>query len=218
MDDPDISTPRVRTTPTRLPEKISHDRTELNHLLDGELVAHVGLVRPDGWPVVMPTALARDGDRILIHGSTGSPWIRRLAEGVPACVEVTAVDGLVVARSAFESSIRYRSAVIFGTFAPAPDKEAALDILTDNLLPGRTTEVRPSTTKEYAATLILAMPISEWSLKVSDGWPEDPPEDIEGDTWAGVVPTQPRSYGTPLPAPDLRGGIPVPPSVIALSR
>ena len=218
MDDPDTATASGLTRLTRIPEKASSDRSELNRLLDGEFVAHIGLLRPDGWPVVIPTALARDGDRILIHGSTGSPWIRRLAEGAPACVEVTAVDGLVVARSAFESSIRYRSAVLFGTFEPVTDRERALATLTNRLLPGRVDEIRPPTSKEYAATLILAMPISQWSLKISDGWSDDPQEDIAGDTWAGVVPLEPRSYGTPLPAPDLRGGIPLPPSVIALSR
>ena len=207
-----------RTTITRISEKASSDRAALNRLLDGEIVAHVGLVRPDGWPVVMPTALARDGDRILIHGSTGSPWIRRLAEGAPACVEVTAVDGLVVARSAFESSIRYRSAVLFGTFAVATDREQALAILTERLISGRTQEVRASTPKEYAATLILTMPISEWSLKISDGWPDDPDDDVAGNAWAGVVPIERRTYGSPLPAPDLRPGIAVPKSVAALSR
>ena len=201
---------------TRATKKASTDRGELDRLLDGEFLAHVGLVRPDGWPVVMPTALARDGDRLLIHGSTGAPWLRALAAGAPACVEVTAVDGLVVARSAFESSIRYRSAVLFGSFAPAPDKERALDLVTDRLIPGRVAEVRRSTAKELAATLILAMPIEEWSLKISAGWPEDEDADVAGDAWAGVVPLPPRRYDVPQPAPDLRPGIETPPSVARL--
>lgn len=201
---------------TRATKKASTDRGELDRLLDGEFLAHVGLVRPDGWPVVMPTALARDGDRVLIHGSTGAPWLRALAAGAPACVEVTAVDGLVVARSAFESSIRYRSAVLFGTFSPAPDKERALDLVTDRLIPGRVAEVRRSTAKELAATLILAMPIEEWSLKISAGWPEDEDADVAGDAWAGVVPLPPRVYDVPQPAPDLRPGIATPPSVTRL--
>lgn len=201
---------------TRATKKASTDRGELDRLLDGEFLAHVGLVRPDGWPVVMPTALARDGDRLLIHGSTGAPWLRALAAGAPACVEVTAVDGLVVARSAFESSIRYRSAVLFGSFSPAPDKERALDLVTDRLIPGRVAEVRRSTAKELAATLILAMPIGEWSLKISAGWPEDEEADVAGDAWAGVVPLRPREYDAQQPAPDLRPGIATPPSVTRL--
>jgi hypothetical protein len=206
-----------RTEITRLPEYAVTDRDRLNELLDGQFVAHVGLVA-GGHPAVFPTGFARAGDRLLIHGSTGSPWMRTLAEGVAASVAVTALDAVVVARSAFESSIRYRSAVLFGRFTPVPEGEKAadLDLFTNQLIPGRTREVRPSTGKELAATLILAMPIAEWSLKVSDGWPEDAEEDVAGDAWAGVVPMR-IAYGAPVPAPDLREGIDTPPSVAALS-
>src|SRR5262245_57298824 len=103
-----------RVALTRLPEKASDDRAALDALLDDVMVGHVGLARPDGSPVVLPTAIARDGDRVLIHGSTGSPWIRAVADGAAICLAVTAMDGIVVARSAFESSIHYRSAVLFG--------------------------------------------------------------------------------------------------------
>ena len=144
--------------------------------------------------------------------------MRTLAAGVAASAAVTAVDALVVARSGFESSIRYRSAVLFGEFAPVPDeqKPAALDIFTNHLLPGRSQEVRSSTPRELAATLILSLPISQWSLKVSNGWPEDEPDDVAGDAWAGVVPMR-TTYGEPMPAPDLREGIDVPASVRGLS-
>jgi hypothetical protein len=207
-----------RTEITRLAEKASTDRAALEAFLDGQFLAHVGLVA-DGHPVVIPTAFARDGDRVLIHGSTGSRWMRALAVGAPASVAVTAVDGIVVARSAFESSIRYRSAVLFGCFTviEGEEKFAALSRLTDALIPGRAGEVRPSMTKENAATLVLGMPISEWSFKVSAGWPEDEEADVASDTWAGVVPMA-VAYGNPLPAPHLRPGIAVPQSVIALSR
>ena len=206
-----------RTEITRLPENAVQDRERLDELLDGQFVAHVGLV-VDEHPVVLPTAFARDGDMLLIHGSTGSGWMRALAAGAPASVAVTSVEGLVVARSAFESSIRYRSAVLFGRFRPVPamEKGVALERLTNALLPGRTAEVRASTLKELAATLLLRMPIAEWSLKVSDGWPEDEEEDVAGDAWAGVVPMR-ISYGDPLSAPDLREGINPQPSVRALS-
>jgi nitroimidazol reductase NimA-like FMN-containing flavoprotein (pyridoxamine 5'-phosphate oxidase superfamily) len=203
----------VRTQLTRLPEKAVTDRAAVDALLDTARIGHVGLVA-DGHPLVIPTAIARLGDSVLVHGSTGSRWMRLLAGAAPACLTVTVVDGLVVARSAFESSMHYRSAVLFGSFSPveADEKVRALEVLIDALLPGRSREVRPSTRKEFAATMVLALPITEWSLKVSDGWPEDGPDDVAGDAWAGVVPLVERA-GDPHPAPDLRSGIPVPASV-----
>ncbi len=157
-----------------MPEKASHDRAQLDALLDGVVVAHVGLVA-DGGPLVVPTAVARDGDRVLVHGSTGSRWMRTLAAGADACLTVTALDAVVVARSAFESSYRYRSAVLFGRFTAVEGdaKERALDRVVDRLLPGRSGEVRPSTPRELAATLVLARPIDQWSLRVSQKWPDD---------------------------------------------
>lgn len=202
-----------KTTLTRLREKASHDRALLDALLDESRVAHVALV-VDEHPVVIPTAVARDADLVLIHGSTGSRWMRALADGAPASLAVTALDGLVVARSAFESSMQYRSAVLFGSFTSIGDdgKSRALDILTESLLPGRVREVRRPSLKELSATLVLSMPITQWSLKVSGKWPEDPPEDVDGDAWAGVVPLSLVS-GAPQPAPDLRPGIAEPDSV-----
>lgn len=204
-----------RTHVTRLPEKASTERSELDALLDEAILCHIGLVGDDGHPVVLPTAVARDGDRLLAHGSTGSRWMRLLADGAPASVAVTALDALVVARSAFESSMHYRSAVLFGTFTAVrdtADKTHALDVLTEALLPGRVTEVRRPTAKELAATLVLALPITQWSLKVSQGWPEDPDDDVAGSAWAGVVPLNTMA-GAAMPAPDLRAGIPIPGSV-----
>ncbi|HET7432387.1 MAG TPA: pyridoxamine 5'-phosphate oxidase family protein [Nocardioides sp.] len=202
----------------RLPELASTDRAALDRLLDEALVGHLALVADDGTPAVIPTAVIRDGDRVLCHGSTGSRWMRRLATGVPTALAVTAYDALVVARSAFESSIRYRSAVVFGSCTPVvDDKERVLDLVTERLLPGRVAEVRRPTAAELAATLVLALPIEDWSLRVSDGWPEDAEEDLAGSAWAGVVPLL-TSYGAPEAAPDLREGIDVPPSVRGLPR
>jgi nitroimidazol reductase NimA-like FMN-containing flavoprotein (pyridoxamine 5'-phosphate oxidase superfamily) len=202
----------------RLPELASTDRAALDRLLDEALVGHLALVADDGTPAVIPTAVIRDGDRVLCHGSTGSRWMRRLATGVPTALAVTAYDALVVARSAFESSIRYRSAVVFGSCTPVvDDKERVLDLVTERLLPGRVAEVRRPTAAELAATLVLALPIEDWSLRVSDGWPEDAEEDLAGPAWAGVVPLL-TSYGAPEAAPDLREGIDVPPSVRGLPR
>lgn len=209
---------RPRTKITRLRTKARTARAELDALLDSARIGHFGLVDGDGRPVVIPTAIVRDGDRVLAHGSTGSHWMRTLAGGVPTCLAVTALDALVVARSAFESSMHYRSAVLFGACTPLPRDEAAhaLDLVTESLLPGRVAEMRRPTGRELEATLVLTLPISEWSLKISDGWPDDPPADVAGDAWAGVVPLV-HGYGTPLPTPDLRPGIDAPPSVHGLA-
>lgn len=203
--------------PVRLPEKATTDRADLEALLDTARVGHFAVVAEDGTPAVIPTMVVRDGDRVLAHGSTGSRWMRRLAGGGPTALGVTAYDGLVVARSAFESSIRYRSAVIFGRCSSVvDDKERFLDLVTEALVPGRTAEVRRPTKAELAATLVLALPLDDWSLKISAGWPEDEDDDVAGPAWAGVVPMR-EVYGAPLAAPDLRAGIDVPPSVRALT-
>jgi len=208
----------VRTDLTRLSELASHDRSRLDAVLDAAVVGHFSFVA-DGHPVVLPTAIARDGDSVIAHGSTGSRWMRLLGEGVPTALGVTLLDGLVVARSAFESSMHYRSAVVFGRCAvvdEAAEKRAAVDLITEALLPGRVAEVREPTVKELAATLVLRLPIDEWSLKISDDWPEDPDSDVAGPAWAGVVPLR-SQYVDPQAAPDLRPGIDVPDSVRSLA-
>jgi nitroimidazol reductase NimA-like FMN-containing flavoprotein (pyridoxamine 5'-phosphate oxidase superfamily) len=207
------------TQVTRLREKQDTSRDRLDELLDSTPLATIALVR-DGHPVVFPTGFARVGDEVVIHGSTGSPWLRALASGEPAAVSVTTLDGVVVARSSFESSFRYRSAVIFGVFETVADgdKIRYLDALVESFIPGRVGELRASTSKELAATQALALPIGDanWSLKVSAGWPEDPEEDIASGVWAGVVPMT-VGYGAPLVAPDVIAGTPIPASVRALS-
>jgi uncharacterized protein len=207
------------TQVTRLREKQESSRDRLDELLDSTPLATIALVR-DGHPVVFPTGFARLADEVVIHGSTGSPWLRALASGEPAAVSVTTLDGVVVARSSFESSFRYRSAVIFGAFqtVPAGDKVRYLDALVESFIPGRVAELRASTGKELAATQALRLPIgaANWSLKISAGWPEDPEEDIASGVWAGVVPMT-VSYGAPLAAPDVLVGTPTPASVRALS-
>ncbi len=212
-----MSQPSTRVS--RLPEKQVESRDALFELLDSTPLATVALVR-DGHPVVFPTGFARIDDDLVIHGSTGSGWLRELESGAVASVAVTTLDGVVVARSGFESSFRYRSAVMFGTFQRIAEleKERYLKALTDTFIPGRVAELRASTRKELAATIALRLPIREdnWSLKVSAGWPEDPPEDIEAGAWAGVVPMS-VTYGEPLPAPDCDAGISVPASVRRLA-
>lgn len=200
-----------RTAVRRLPELQRHDRADLDAVLDAGRVAHLAVV-DEGQPLVLPFAYVRDGDEVLLHGATASRTLRQLATGAPTCATVTLDDGLVVARSAAESSLHYRSAMVLGACHVAADPLDALRRLTEGLLPGRWAEVRPTTRKELAATLVLVLPIEEWSVKVSDGDPEDPPEDQALDIWAGVLPLEHRT-GAPIPAADLRPGIEVPASV-----
>jgi uncharacterized protein len=206
------------TALTRMRDRAVTDRVELDRLLDEVFLAHVGMTDDSGAPVVVPTAIARDGDTILVHGSTGSGWMRRAAAGHPVCVAVTDLNGIIVARSSFESSFRYRSAVLFGTFTrlPAPEVPRALDVITERFLPGRLAEIRGTRPRELAATMVLRMPIRDWSMKTSGGWPTDSAGDVAGGAWAGVIPFHAQA-GDPQPAPDLREGIPVPASVCAMT-
>ena len=195
--------PAARTTVRRLPEKQVRDVAVLHAILDAAYVAQVGIA-VDGQPFVVPMACARDGDGLLLHGSTGSRLMRALASGAPACVAVLHLDGLVYARSAFESSMNYRSATVLGAAEQVPkdEMEAALEVLSEHLFPGRWAELRPPKKKELAATVILRMPLDEWSVKVSQGYGEDDPDDLDSPVWAGVVPLE-MVAGEPEDAPDL---------------
>ncbi|NUU20385.1 MAG: pyridoxamine 5'-phosphate oxidase family protein [Streptomycetaceae bacterium] len=208
-----------RTRVRRLAEKAVTDREILHRVLDAGLVAHVAVADDRGRPYVLPVAYARDGDRVLIHGSTGSRLFRSLAAGAPTCLTVTLLDGLVVARSAFESSMNYRSAMVLGSceVVDGAAKAAALDLLTDHLMPGRRAELRAHKAKELAATLVLALPLDEASVKVSAGAPDDDATDLDTPVWAGTVPLGETFYD-PVPAPDLRFDLPVPDYVRAWRR
>jgi len=171
----------------------------------------VGLVSGDG-PVVIPMLYGRDGDRLLLHGSTASRLMRGGAKGLDMCVTVTLVDGLVLARSAFHHSMNYRSVVVFGQATPVTDlaeRRAALDLLVDHIVPGRGADVRPPSDKELRSTLVLALPLDECSVKLRTGPPIDDEEDLDRFTWAGVVPLT-TVPGAPVPDPDLRNDPPVP--------
>lgn len=201
--------------PSRLPAKYANDdRPALDALLDEARVGHFAFV-VDGQPNVLPIAIVRYGDTVLLHGSTGSRWLRLLATGIPVALSVTVLDALVVARSAFESSMHYRSAVLYGSCSVVQESEkvACLDAVTERLLPGRGAELRRPTLKELAATLILKMTVDDFTLKISNGWPEDPAADVAGEAWAGVLPIT-SGIAEALAAPDLRAGIPVPDSVL----
>ena len=192
--------PRVR----RLAEKAVTDRDALYAVLDAGFVAHVAVVDDDGQPFVLPTAYARDGDRVIFHGNTGSRLFRTLAGGAPTCLTLTLLDGMVLARSANESSMNYRSVMVLGRceVLEGEEKERTLRVVSDHLLPGRWDDIRPPSTKELAATLVLALPLDEVSVKISAGPPEDLDEDVDRPVWGGVVPIV-ESFGAPIP--DERG-------------
>lgn len=203
-----------RTDVRRLPEKQVRDVAALHAILGEALVASVG-IQVDGQPFVLPMACARDGDHLLLHGSTGSRLMRAIAAGAPVCVSVTHLDGLVYARSAFESSMRYRSATVLGvaTEVPASERLHALEVLTEHLLPARWAELRTPHAKELAATSVLRLPLDEWSVKVGSGFGDDPDEDLDEPVWAGVVPMR-VAYGEPVDAPDLGPNRPAPAYVV----
>lgn len=202
-----------RTQIHRLGDRAVHDRAVMYEILDSTVLCHVGLVF-DHQPFVLPMGFARVGDELLLHGSTGARFMREMAAGAPVCVTVTMLDGLVVARSNFESSMNYRSVVVFGAAREitGDDKAKALDALSDALIPGRVAEVRPATKKELAATTILALSLDEASVKVRDGGVEDNPNDIGTGVWAGVVPLRVVA-DQPIAADDDAAGLPIPQSV-----
>ncbi len=208
-----------RTTVRRLAEKTINDRGTGYSILDAGFVAHVSVVDESGQPYVVPVGYARDGDRVLFHGSTGSRLFRGLADGQSTCLTVTLLDGMVLARSTFESSMQYRGVMALGSCSvlEGADKDRALELITEHLLPGRWAEARHPSQKERAATLVLALNLDEISVKVSDGPPEDEDEDVSRPIWAGVVPLR-ESFGDPVDAPDLVEPFPVPAYVKAWRR
>ena len=198
-------TPRTRIG--RLPERQRTDRSDLYALLDDALVGTVSTIR-DGEPFVLPMAVALDGDRLLLHGSSGAGLLGVLAGGGRVAVCVTRVDALVYARSVFDSSMNYRSAVVFGvpTVVQDEDKQTALQALTAHLMPGRWEEVRPPTRKELAATVVLSLPLDEASVKVRDAGASGEEADSPG-VWAGVVPVI-RTLGLAVTAADATAPVP----------
>ncbi|MDX2703185.1 pyridoxamine 5'-phosphate oxidase family protein [Streptomyces sp. PA03-6a] len=202
-----------RTVPTRSRERASYDRDLVHAILDADYLCHLGFVR-DGAPVVLPTLYARVGERLYVHGSTGSRPLRGAGEdtGLPVCLTVTHLDGLVLARSAFHHSINYRSVVVHGVARQVTDpaeRSAALDALVDHIVPGRAADSRPANARELAATAVIALDLHEVSAKVRTGGPGDDPEDLALPHWTGVLPVT-RFYGTPEPADDLDPSIAVP--------
>jgi nitroimidazol reductase NimA-like FMN-containing flavoprotein (pyridoxamine 5'-phosphate oxidase superfamily) len=183
------------------------DRDAINALLDSEYVAHVGFIDSEvNEPFVIPMAYARDNDRILLHGSTGSRLMMQLAKGAQMCVTVTKLNAIIVAKSAFNSSMNYESVMIFGVGRRLEDSEklAAMDLITEGLVPGMTSYARATTAKEAAGTMIIELPLTKISAKSRTGGVIDEPEDKDLPIWSGVIPLE-RSYGQAQTAPDSAG-------------
>ncbi|WP_018546747.1 pyridoxamine 5'-phosphate oxidase family protein [Streptomyces sp. LaPpAH-108] len=211
---PAAYTPTDRTVPTRSAERAAYDKELVHAILDEGYVCHLGFVR-DGAPVVLPTLYCRVGERLYAHGSTGSRPLRMTAAedpGLPVCLTVTHVDGLVLARSAFHHSINYRSVVVHGIARQVtdPDERAlALDALVDQVVPGRSADSRPANKKELAATAVIRIDLAEVSAKLRTGDANDEPEDLSLPHWTGVVPLR-KGYEVPVPNGDLAPEIELP--------
>jgi uncharacterized protein len=196
------SSPRTRVT--REPERAVYDRAVAYQILDEGFLCHVGFVA-DGHPFVIPTSYGRKDNSLYIHGSAASRMLRTLDQGVPVCVTVTLLDGLVLARSIFNHSMNYRSVVVLGTAVAVTDpqeKLQSLRALSEHILPGRWNEVRQPNERELKATLVMRLPIEEFSAKVRQGPPVDDAEDYSFPTWAGVIPLQ-TVAGEPISDPKL---------------
>ena len=211
---PAAYTPTDRTVPTRSADRASYDKELVHAILDEGYVCHLGFVR-DGAPVVLPTLYGRVGDRLYVHGSTGSRPLRMTGKadpGLAVCLTVTHVDALILARSAFHHSINYRSVVVHGIAHDVTDteeKRAALDALVDHVVPGRAADSRPANKKELAATAVIRLDLNEVSAKLRTGGVNDEPEDLALPHWAGVVPLR-KGYEAAVPDGDLAPGTALP--------
>ncbi|MGA8707234.1 MAG: pyridoxamine 5'-phosphate oxidase family protein [Steroidobacteraceae bacterium] len=208
-----------RTELQRIPDRGSHEPEVIHSVLDAGFLAHVGFVAKS-QPFVIPTLYGREGDTLYLHGSAASRMLKSLDEGIAACLTVTIVDGLVLARSAFHHSINYRSVVAFGTaraIREAARKTRALRNISEHVLAGRWNDVRGPTRQELAATSVLEFVIEEASAKVRQGPPKDDEEDYVRATWAGVVPMNLETK-TVVPDPRLADGTPLPAYLISRQR
>lgn len=208
--------PSERARVRRAPSRADYDRATIDAILDEALVAHLGFA-VDGQPYVIPTLHARIGDEVYLHGSAASRMVTTLGAGVSACLTVTLIDGLVLARSAFHHSMNYRSVVVLGQarMVEGPqERESALEAFTERLVPGRWPEVRPPSRQELKGTRVLALSLQESSAKVRAGGPVDDEEDYASDAWAGTVALRLRP-GAIEPDPRLRPDVPLSPAVAA---
>jgi hypothetical protein len=208
-----------RSTVRRLPEQARYDAETVAAVLDAGVVAHVGIVH-QGAPVVIPMAYARVGDTVYVHGSTASRMMRALKTGDAVCVTVTIVDGIVLARSAFNMSMNYRSVVIQGrarTVTDAPERMTAFRAIMDHVVPGHWETVRPPNDVELRQTLVTAVGLDEVSAKVRVGPPDDDADDVGRPIWAGEIPLD-TVPGPPIADAAVPAGVPMPASVSGYAR
>lgn len=208
-----------RTTLKRLPQRGHYDRELINQILDEGFICHVGFA-VDGQPFVIPTGYARVGDNLVIHGSQASRMLRTLGQGIDVCVTITLIDGLVLARSAFNHSMNYRSVVVFGRATMVEDpseKLAALFKLSEHMIPGRWADVREPNESELKQTTVLSLPLTEASAKVRQGPPLDDEADYQLPVWAGVIPLS-LAAGTPVDDARLTANSEVPKYAFGYSR
>ncbi len=194
----------------RLPKRASYERERIHAVIDAALICHVGFIH-EGEPAVVPTAIMRVEDAVYIHGSRVSRMMKALASGAPACISVTHLDGLVLARSGFHHSMNYRAVIVYARGEPVrgDTKHALLDRFVEALVPGRLQDIRPPTRKELNATAVIRFPLSEVSAKLRSGPPVDDEEDYALPIWAGELPLA-LVPGKPVPDPRLRSDVPVP--------
>jgi nitroimidazol reductase NimA-like FMN-containing flavoprotein (pyridoxamine 5'-phosphate oxidase superfamily) len=211
--------PTVRTRLKRRAQRGHYDRATIDAILDEGLVCHVGFAQ-DGYVTVLPTAYARRGDSLYVHGSSANRMFRAMRDGADACVTVTLLDGVVLARSAFHQSMNYRCVVLYGRAREVTedgDKFEAMRWLLEHVVPGRWAEIRPPSPQELKQTMVLAFPICEASAKVRTGPPIDDAEDLSASCWAGEIPLR-LVAGRPSAAPDMLAEVPVPDYAASYSR
>jgi uncharacterized protein len=219
-DAPSTQAPSDRVRLRRKRDRADYDRATIDAILDEALIAHLGIADEHGQPFVIPTLHARRGDVVYVHGSSASRTLRALRGGIPACLTISLIDGLVLARASMHHSANYRSAMLLGRARPVEqerEKLAALEAIVEHIVPGRWSEARPPNENELRATAVLALSIEEASAKVRSGPPADDEEDYALPVWAGVIPLANRP-GEPIPDPRLGAGIPLPDAIAGYAR
>lgn len=208
----------IKSRIKRLPDRAVYNRETIYRILDRERFCHVGIIY-NNYPVVIPTLFGRKDDHLYLHGATVSRLITELEKNINVCITIANISGFVLARSAFHHSMNYESVVIFGKgeLIDNQEKEEALKIISDHILPGRWEEVRPPNRKELKATKVIKITIKEASAKVRNGGPKDEKADMDLDIWAGVLPVY-KVFGSPIADELLKTDIPLPESIKSILK
>ncbi|MEX0651496.1 MAG: pyridoxamine 5'-phosphate oxidase family protein [Actinomycetota bacterium] len=212
--------PTPRTRVRRLPELGVYERERVHAILDEALYCHLSWVGEDGDPRVIPTIHARIDDTLYVHGSSASSTLRAIKHGLPVAIAVTIVDGIRFARSMFEHSMNYRTVIVYGTVEEVTDPDElaqVFDVITDHVAPGRSADARRPNDDELRQTTFVKVTLDECSAKVSEGFPEEPEDDLALDVWAGILPLR-TVPGEPVPDPLLREGAETPGYVTGWKR